>query len=122
MLLHGLLYVVEGCVRAVLRTNWLLLVHHTLWTVLIVIATDGEGVFAIKLDLMLDWMVCFEAPLFFTLILARLHAPVRLVQATLLGGLAVYVLSRLMQTAMLAYYFSETYGRMQRAGQQQVYW
>ena len=108
--------------RAVLRTNWLLLVHHMLWTILIVIATDGKSVFAIKLDLLLDWMVCFEAPLFLTLILARLHAPVRLVQTVLLGGLGLYVLSRLVQTAMLMYYFAETYGRMKRAGQHQVYW
>ena len=67
--------------------------------------------------LILDW-----AAQFLTLVLSRLHAPVRVVQTTLLCGLAVYVLSRLVQTVMLAYFFAETFGRMQRAGQLQIYW
>ena len=49
--------------RAVLRPNLLLLVHHVLWVILIVIASAGRSVFAIKLDLLLDWMVCWEAAL-----------------------------------------------------------
>ena len=76
----------------------------------------------IKLDLMLDWFVCFEAPLYLTLILSRLEAPRRVLQGVLVGAITLYMLSRLMQTIMLAYFFAATHRRMHKAGQQAVYW
>ena len=48
VLLHGLLYVVEACLRAVVKTNWLLLVHHFCWVLLLVIATDARSVFSVR--------------------------------------------------------------------------
>ena len=48
VLLHGLLYAVEACLRAVVKTNWLLFVHHLCWVLLIVIATDARSVFSVR--------------------------------------------------------------------------
>lgn len=76
----------------------------------------------IKLDLILDWFVCFEALLYLTLILSRLRAPARPLQGVLICAVVLYTLSRLMQTVILAYFFAASYGRMKRAGQQDVYW
>ena len=76
----------------------------------------------IKLDLMLDWFVCFEALLYLVLILNRLNAPYQDLRGVFIGAVTLYALSRVMQTIMLAYYFAATHGRMHRAGQQAVYW
>lgn len=119
---HGLLYVIEAATRSIIKFNSLLLWHHILWIIFIVIATYSKTVFAIKLDLILDWLVVFEAPLYLALIAIRLQAPWHVIQRAILFAAVVYGLSRIFQTILLAFFFAGSYQRVHRSGHDDVYW
>ena len=89
---------------------------------MIVIATYSKSVFALKLDLLLDWAVVFEALLYSGLIAIRLKAHYIITKNLLLVASILYGLSRVAQTVILAYFFAGSYSRIARANEQQVYW
>ena len=95
VIMHGLLYVSEACVRASIRVSGLLLWHHILWLVMIFIAAFKKDVFAIKLDFILDYFVCWEFALYICLVAHRLGASLKvqkllLILAALTYGLSAY--------------------------------
>lgn len=68
---HGLLDLVEATTRSIIKFNSLLLWHHIIWIVFIMIASYSKTAFAVKLDLILDWFVVFEALLYAGLVVIR---------------------------------------------------
>ncbi|DBB11344.1 TPA: Prostaglandin G/H synthase 1 [Trebouxia sp. C0006] len=67
-IVHGIMYICEATTRAVVKTSQLLLWHHALWFIFIFIASVKRSVFAIKLDFILDYFVCWEFALYIVLL------------------------------------------------------
>ena len=122
VLQHGLLYVVEASTRSIIKYNSLLLWHHIIWVMFIIIFTYSRSVFALKLNLVLDWMVVFEALLYAGLVSIRLGAPWQVIRAVLVVASVLYWLSRIVQTVILVAFFAKSHARMVRAHDQPVYW
>lgn len=120
VIMHGLLYVLEGCVRSSIRTSQLLLWHHLLWFVMIFIAAFKKDVFAIKLDFILDYFVCWEFALYICLVAHRLQASLRLQKVLLILAGLTYGVSRAVQAALLLGLFILSGERMR--AKPAIYW
>lgn len=100
-ILHGVMYVCEAAARVSLKTNHLLIWHHILWFVFIFIASVKESVFAIKLDFILDYMVCWEFGLYIVLVAHRLGASRIFLRRLLVLAFVTYGGSRIVQFVLV---------------------
>lgn len=100
---RAVLYIVESCLRSVVRFSWLLLLHHHLYFVVLIVAIWTLNAPALIIGLVLDWMACHEVLLYLALLAYRLEFPKRLALPILWVGCAWYVLTRVFQTALLGY-------------------
>ena len=111
-IVHGVMYICEATTRAVIKLSQLLLWHHALWFIFIFIASVKRSVFAVKLDFILDYFVCWEFALYLVLIAYRLKAKV-FWQQVLLGFAAVtYGVSRVVQLILVIGLFVLSFDRM----------
>ena len=132
--------------RGVSRVSWLLVCHHLFFYAVLIIPFCADSVFGIKgacqrlhqtparpssppdaalraVAIILDWNVAFEFLLYVALVLSRLRAPARVVRTCIVVALALYTLSRVVQTTMLVQLFAAGYARKQATGMQRaVYW
>jgi hypothetical protein len=107
------LYTVELCGRLVYTPQgWLLSFHHTLWYVMIAIATVTESVFFLKLDFILDLMVTFEAGLFLALMCRRFSDNMVLRTRAILWGTGIFFVTRVIQVVFLIHLFVVSWDRM----------
>ena len=120
VLMHGVLYVLEGCVRASVRVSQLLLWHHLLWFVMIFIAAFKKDVFAIKLDFILDYFVCWEFALYVFLVAHRLQFSLSIQKVVLTLAGITYGASRVVQAAIVLGLFILSGNRMK--SQPAIYW
>ena len=72
---HGMLYLVEGGFRSVVKLNSLLLPHHILFFVMGILLLVSSRVLVFKAAYVLDLFVLYEFGLYASLILRRLKAP-----------------------------------------------
>eukprot|EP00878_Enallax_costatus_P011142 GHUV01011635.1.p1 GENE.GHUV01011635.1~~GHUV01011635.1.p1 ORF type:complete len:349 (+),score=35.48 GHUV01011635.1:635-1681(+) len=101
--MRAVLYIVEACIRSVVRFSWLLLVHHQLFFLVLVSAIWTLNAPAFMMGLVLDWMACLEVPLYLALLAYRLEFPTQQACFILVSACSWYVLTRVLQTAMLVY-------------------
>ncbi|KAL0039355.1 hypothetical protein WJX79_004672 [Trebouxia sp. C0005] len=106
---HGMLYLVEGGFRSVVRLNSLLLLHHVLFFVMPILLFISGRVLVFKAGYVLDLFATYEFGLYASLILRRLRAPTRLVQLSLAGGVGVYAVTRVVQFIILSGLFLGTF-------------
>lgn len=107
--LHGMLYVAEGGFRAVVKQNFLLLLHHTLFFILPAMLFVSGSVLVFKVGYVLDLFATYEFGLYASLILRRLRAPTKWVQFSLAGGVGVYAVTRVVQFVILSGLFLGTF-------------
>jgi len=100
---RAVLYVVEACLRSVIKWSWLLIVHHTLYLLVICLAVWTKDIAVVGIGLVLDLFACHEAPLYVALLAYRLQWPPRLARGILRGGCVWYIITRIVQTVMLVY-------------------
>eukprot|EP00878_Enallax_costatus_P015634 GHUV01016379.1.p1 GENE.GHUV01016379.1~~GHUV01016379.1.p1 ORF type:complete len:202 (+),score=24.14 GHUV01016379.1:30-608(+) len=101
--MRAVLYIVEACIRSVVRFSGLLLVHHQLYFVVLISAIWTLNVPAFMMGLVLDWMACLEVPLYLALLAYRLEFPSKLARFILVSACGWYVITRVLQTIMLVY-------------------
>ncbi len=106
---HGMLYLVEGGFRSVVRLNSLLLLHHVLFFVMPILLFISGRVLVFKAGYVLDLFATYEFGLYASLILRRLRAPTRLLQLSLAGGVGVYAVTRVVQFIILCGLFLGTF-------------
>lgn len=111
-IVHGIMYICEATTRAVVKTSQLLLWHHALWFIFIFIASVKCSVFAIKLDFILDYFVCWEFALYIVLVAHRLKARVFWQKALLSLAAVTYSASRIAQLVSVIGLFVYSYDRM----------
>ena len=107
--LHGMLYLVEGGFRSVVRLNSLLLLHHLLFYVMPILLFISGSVLVFKAGYVLDLFATYEFGLYASLILRRLRAPARWQQISLAGGVGVYAVTRIIQFVILSGLFLGTF-------------
>lgn len=107
--LHGMLYLVEGGFRSVVRLNSLLLLHHLLFFVMPILLFISGSVLVFKAGYVLDLFATYEFGLYASLILRRLRAPARWQQISLAGGVGVYAVTRIIQFVILSGLFLGTF-------------
>ena len=78
---------------------------------------------AAAVAVILDWHVTFEVLLYVSLLLSRLRVAARTTKAFIAAALALYGVSRIVQTVMLAHIFVVGAARMQHGSSSRaVYW
>ncbi|WIA14482.1 hypothetical protein OEZ85_003004 [Tetradesmus obliquus] len=97
------LYLVEACVRSVVRWSWVLFLHHSLYFVVLVVAIWSQSPCAFMIGLVLDLFACHEMPLYLVLLGYRLKWPQRTTKSLMTFALGYYTITRLLQTAMVLY-------------------
>ena len=107
--LHGMLYLVEGGFRSVVRLNSLLLLHHLLFYVMPILLFISGSVLVFKAGYVLDLFATYEFGLYASLILRRLRAPAQWQQISLAGGVGVYAVTRIIQFVILSGLFLGTF-------------
>lgn len=96
------LYSIESGVRAV-KWSWVLVAHHLLFLALLTQnVIDGNPVLGV-VGVVLDLFACHEAPLYVALIAYRLRAPIGFTRGVLRFAVAWYIVTRVLQTAILGY-------------------
>ena len=106
---HGMLYLVEGGFRAVVRLNSLLLLHHVLFFVMPLLLLVSGRVLVFKAGYVLDLFATYEFGLYASLVLRRLRAPTYWVQVSLAVGVGVYAVTRVVQFIILCGLFLGTF-------------
>ncbi|KAF5843901.1 hypothetical protein DUNSADRAFT_23 [Dunaliella salina] len=101
----GMMYVVEGCSRSVIRVNTFLVFHHIMWGIFVVVASTQKSIFAIKLAFVLDILAVWEVPLYLFLVLKRLKAPLILVDTCAFFGLSLFGITRIAQLIFIIAFF-----------------
>eukprot|EP00755_Sulcionema_specki_P021634 Sspe_Gene.13582::Locus_4656_Transcript_1_1_Confidence_1.000_Length_2587::g.13582::m.13582 len=121
---HLFLYVIDIFARLLSgRMNRMLVTHHLVWAAVLFAAGYFRDIFAFRIAVVLDYFSTFEFGLFFLLFYSKLHARSLSPCAIILGrtAVAIFVLTRFLQFALLAYYFSATFSRMSTYGYQTVW-
>lgn len=98
-----LLYLVEACVRCVIKGSWLLVVHHLMFFLFITIGMWAQSVTVFGIGLVLDLCACWEAPLYVALVAYRLQWQPSLTRALVRVATAWYVATRVFQTVVVTY-------------------
>lgn len=98
-----LLYLVEACVRCVIKGSWLLVVHHLMFFLFITIGMWAQSVTVFGIGLVLDLCACWEAPLYLALVAYRLQWQPSLTRALMCVATAWYVATRVFQTVVVTY-------------------
>lgn len=101
--MRALLYLIEACVRAVVKRSWLLLLHHELFYLLLVLAVYTENAAIVAIGITLDLFAAHEAPLYAGLVAHRLRWGALITRAILRAACVWYVLTRIFQTVVLIY-------------------
>lgn len=100
-IMHGIMYAGEAMTRSVVKVSHLLLWHHVLWFILLFIAAIKKSMFAIKVDFILEYFICWEFALYVCLVAHRLEASLRLQKRLLIIAAVTYGGSRLVQAVLL---------------------
>jgi len=100
---RAILYVGEAFIRSVIKWSWLLVVHHTLFTLVVCLALWTHDTAVVGIGIVLDLFACHEAPLYLALLAYRLQWPPRLARGILRGACVWYVITRIVQTVILVY-------------------
>lgn len=98
-----LLYLVEGCVRCVIKASWLLIVHHLMFFLLITIGMWAQSATVLGIGIVLDLCACWEAPLYVALVAYRLQWRPSFTRALMCVAVAWYVVTRVFQTVVVTY-------------------
>eukprot|EP01025_Chloroclados_australasicus_P007771 TRINITY_DN12586_c0_g1_i3.p1 TRINITY_DN12586_c0_g1~~TRINITY_DN12586_c0_g1_i3.p1 ORF type:complete len:407 (+),score=-16.11 TRINITY_DN12586_c0_g1_i3:176-1222(+) len=116
---HIILYTVELIVRAVIRVQPAIFLHHCMFMSYLLLLFTNPSIFILQNEHIVDWMVVFEFLLYAGNICYRTCGKTqkRLVQNVIIGGLVLYVLSRIVQIMMLTQHFVCT-----DAPKNHVYW
>lgn len=117
------LCLLQGAFRAVLHINWFLFVHHLVFCTFLVLAFQSQSIFVIKVDLIVSCFATYEFLLYASLISRRVHTLLRLFRPMLVVGIGLYLLTRLVQSAMLIGLFVLSYDSMQVSSKTKaLYW
>lgn len=100
---RGVLYLVEACVRSLIKPSWLLLVHHTLFYLIIILGLWGDNIAVLGIGIVLDLFACHEAPLYLALVAYRLQWRQSVTLAIVSTACVWYLLTRVIQTAFVGY-------------------
>jgi hypothetical protein len=103
------LYLIEGGVRAV-KWSWVLFAHHVIFMALLAQNVAAGNPALCVIGAILDLFACHEAPLYAALVAYRLRAPTRVARGVLRSAVAWYIITRVLQTAMLAYMITHLVG------------
>lgn len=120
---HMVLYVADIAARTAVR--WVLWAHHTIWLLFFLLPPVFRDIFALKVGLVLDYFVVFEAGLYWALFWSKVSRRQFSPRARTVGrwGVHIYGLSRLLQCIALGFLFARGYSRMAReAGRAALYW
>ncbi len=113
----------QGAFRSVLRINWFLFVHHLMFCTFLVLAFQSQSLFVIKVDLIVSCFATYEFMLYAALIARRVGALRSACSVLLVTGLSFYLLTRLVQLAILIGLFVLSYEPMQASGRTiALYW
>ncbi|PRW45658.1 inner membrane [Chlorella sorokiniana] len=121
---HSVQYAVEAALRAAVRPNPLLLLHHACSLAIIAVAFYSTTViiFVLKLGLILDCMATYEGLLFATLAARKLGARRRTTRALMAAGLGLYAATRVLQLVALIPLFVGSYGPLSGCGGLGMWW
>jgi hypothetical protein len=98
------LYLVEACVRSVIKGSWLLFAHHELFLLLMILALWTQSTTVLGVGIVLDLFACHEAPYYVALYIAyRLRWRASLTCAIVGCASIWYILTRVAQTVMIMY-------------------
>ena len=111
-IMHGIMYAGEAMTRSVVKVSQLLLWHHVLWFILLFIAAIKKSMFAVKLDFILEYFICWEFALYICLVAHRLEAPLRLQKQLLVVAAVTYGGSRVVQAMLILSLFIVSGARM----------
>jgi hypothetical protein len=100
---RAMLYLVEACVRSVIKRSWLLIVHHQLFFLIIVMGVWTQNTAVLGIGIVLDLFACHEAPLYVALLAYRLRWHVRFTRSMLTFACFWYVVTRIFQTIVIMY-------------------
>ena len=120
--MQAVMLLVEGTIRAVLRRNMLLVMHHLVWYGTLLIALVHHSILAIKVGLWLQVFQAFEFGLYPTLIAYRLGAPTWLFRAFGYFGLSVFGVTRIAQAILLIALYAGSWHRVAAMGDLATYW
>ncbi len=113
----------QGAFRSVLRINWFLFVHHLMFCTFLVLAFQSRSLFVIKVDLIVSCFATYEFMLYAALIARRVQALRSAGSVLLVTGLSFYLLTRLVQLAILIGLFVLSYEPMRASGRTiALYW
>eukprot|EP00755_Sulcionema_specki_P011359 Sspe_Gene.7610::Locus_2578_Transcript_1_1_Confidence_1.000_Length_1868::g.7610::m.7610 len=112
---HAYLYVTDIYVRHTSgNTNKMLVVHHVVWSAVLFSAAYFRDIFSLKVAVILDYFSLYEFGLFFLLFFSKLHSRNLTRSVVYFGRFAVglFAVTRVLQFALLGYFFAESYSRM----------
>jgi hypothetical protein len=113
----------QGAFRSVLRINWFLFVHHLMFCTFLVLAFQSQSLFVIKVDLIVSCFATYEFLLYAALIARRVQVLKSACCVLLVTGLSFYLLTRLVQLAILIGLFVLSYEPMRASGRTiALYW
>ena len=118
-----ILRLLQGAFRAVLRINGFLLIHHLMFCTFVVLAYQAESIFVIKIDVILSCFATYEFLLYAALVARKVPALRGAFPSLLVAGISFYLLTRLVQLALLICLFVLSYGSMQATSRTKaLYW
>jgi len=108
------MYLIEAVIRSAVAFNRLLVLHHMAWFMLVGITFWTKSIFSSKLTVILDLFSTYEFGLFVLLFWSKLNDRRLLSVHKVLGqiGVGIFILSRFLQFALLAYFFAGSYEKM----------
>lgn len=118
-----LLYTLEGAVRAVIKPNVFISLHHCLYFVFVITGVVTRSVFALKVMICLDLFAAWEFALFACLVARKLRMPDMVVRALLIIGIIFYGLTRILQAVILGSLFAYGYAPLSHTSRNRgIYW
>ncbi len=106
----------QGFFRSVLRINWFLFVHHLMFCTFLVLGFQSQSNLVVKLDVIVSCFATYKFVLYAALIARRVRALQNSYALLHITGVVFYLLTRLVQLAILIGLFVLSYEPMRASG------
>lgn len=102
---HAIMYAYEGIVRSVIKVNYFLLIHHAAFFVFMILEFTVQSNFVVKVCLILDYFVVWEAGLYLTNVCYRLKVNYTLLKWIMIAGTTIHGVTHFIQAMLLTAFF-----------------